>query len=315
MWLMFALCAAVAFGLRGILYHKTSMLQLNRNLMLCGVFASGAIINGIISLVTGSEWSTACLVGIQMGLFSFAASTCMYKGFAVGKASIVAILSALPAVVVVTVAYLLWGEKLHMMQLVAFLILIAGVLTIRYSTDISLSNMQGAQWGMLTMLFFAGNDLSSKWSTMLEAEKSPTLIMMFLTGTVCFGGWWLLEQRGLRKNTKQEALAIAYISNSSITSNQATEVHSEGTLGVKSYSKAATFGIGLAVGITNAVGMILILQAFQIGKTGLVSAVIALNVVMILIYTRFVVREKFTKLEVTGMVFTLCGILLIHLFK
>ena len=293
MWLMYALFAAFAFGLRGVLYHKTSTLQLDRNLMLCGVFASGVIINGVIILVTGAQWSASSMVGIQMGLFSFAASACMYKAFAVGKASIVAILSSLQSVVVVAVAYLLWDERLHAMQLLAFLVLIIGVVTIRYSSEISLSNMQGAQWALLTMLFFAGNDLSGKWSTMLQAERFPTMFMMFATGTVCFGVWWLIEQRG-----KAAQVAISAAKKT-----------------VKRYSNRSTFGIGLAVGITNAVGMIFILQSFEIGKTGLVSAVIALNVVIILLYTRFIVKEPLTKFEVIGMILAICGILLIHLFK
>lgn len=293
MWLMYALFAALAFGLRGILYHKTSTMLLDRNLMLCGVFASGMIINGTIILATGATWSMSSLVGIQMGLFSFAASACMYKGFAVGKASIVAILTALPSVVVVIAAYLLWDETLHTMQLLAFLVLLIGILTIRYSSDISLSNLQGAQWGLLAMLFFAGNDLSGKWSTMLQSERYPTLLMMFTTGTVCFGIWWLIEQRG-----KKNSVSI---------------VQPDPT--IKVFSNKSTFGIGLVVGITNVVGMMLILQAFQLGKTGLVSAVIALNVVIILLYTRFVVREPFTKFEVVGMILAVCGILLIHLFR
>lgn len=187
MWLVYALFAALTFGLRGVLYHKTSTMQLDRNLMLCGVFASGVIINGIIIIMTGSQWSTTSLIGIQRGIFSFAASASMYKAFAVGKASIVAILSSMQSVIVVIVAFLLWDEKLHAMQLIAFLVLLIGVVTIRYSSDISLSNMQGAQWALLAMLFFAGNDLTGKWSTMLESERYPTLFMMFATGTVCLG--------------------------------------------------------------------------------------------------------------------------------
>lgn len=288
MWLTFALCAALAFGLRGILYHKTSTMRLNQNLLLCGVFASGAIINGVIALSMQSEWTNASLIGIQMGLFSFAASASMYKGFAVGKASIVAVLTALPAVVVVTMAYLLWGEKLHMMQLVAFVILVVGILTIRYSNELSLSNLQGAQWGLLAMLFFAGNDLSTKWSTMLHADPYHTLVFMFVTGSVCFGVLWLVNRSKEQKYSSQALL---------------------------NYSNRKTFCIGLLVGITNAVGMILIIQAFSLGKTGLVSAVIALNVVLILLYTRFIVKEKFTTTQIIGIVLAFCGILLIHLFK
>ena len=284
MWLLFALFSAIAFGVRGSLYHWTSNLGLNRNLMLCGVFASGAIINGVAAAVTGAEWNAATWIGLQMGLFSFLASTCMYQGFVVGKASLIAILTALPPVVVVLVAYLLWGEKLHAMQWVAFAILVGGILVIRYSNDLSLRNLQGAHWGILTMLFFAGNDLTTKWATMEGASMFPTLTTMFVTGASCFALIFLL-------NARKPAAKPA------------------------KHSNKRTFSIGLAVGISNSVGMILSMQAFGIGMTGLVSAIIAMNVVVILLYSRFIVKVPFTKLELGGMCLAFIGVLLIHLFK
>lgn len=284
MWLLYALFAAIAFGLRGSLYHWTSTLGLNRNLMLCGVFASGAIINVVAVLLTGAEWNTASLIGVQMGLFSFAASACMYQGFAVGKPSLIAILTALPPVVVVLAAYVLWDEKLHFMQLIAFIVLVCGILVIRYSNDLSWKNLQGAQWGILTMLFFAANDLSTKWSTMEGASKFPTLVNMFVTGALCFALLWLIDSR------KQHAAP-------------------------SKLSKRRTWGIGLAVGTTNALGMILNMYAFGLGITGLVSAIIAMNVIVILLYTRYVVKIPFTKLELTGMGLAFIGVVLIHLFK
>lgn len=284
MWLLYALFAAIAFGLRGSLYHWTSTLGLNRNLMLCGVFVSGAIINMVAVLLTGAEWNTASLIGVQMGLFSFAASACMYQGFAVGKPSLIAILTALPPVVVVLVAYMLWNEKLHFMQLIAFIVLVCGILVIRYSNDLSWKNLQGAQWGILTMLFFAANDLSTKWSTMEGASKFPTLVNMFVTGALCFALLWLIDSR------KQHAAQ-------------------------SKMSKRRTWGIGLAVGTTNALGMILNMYAFGLGITGLVSAIIAMNVIVILLYTRYVVKIPFTKLELTGMALAFIGVVLIHLFK
>lgn len=284
MWLLFALFAALAFGIRGSLYHWTSTLGLNRNLMLCGVFASGAIINGVAALWSGAEWNTASLIGIQMGLFSFAASACMYQGFAVGKASIIAILTALPPVVVVLVAYLIWGEKLHFMQFIAFIVLVCGILVIRYSNDLSWKNLQGAQWGLLTMLFFAGNDLTTKWSTMEGASMFPTLTTMFVTGALCFTLLWMIDSRR-NKGTQSKI------------------------------GKRRTWGIGLAVGTSNAIGMILSVQAFGMGVTGLVSAIIAMNVVVILLYTRFVVKVPFAKTELAGMGLAFVGVLMIHLFK
>ena len=45
MWLLFAGFSAIAFGLRGILYHWTSQKPINRNLMLLGVFSTGVILS------------------------------------------------------------------------------------------------------------------------------------------------------------------------------------------------------------------------------------------------------------------------------
>jgi len=284
MWLLYALFAAIAFGVRGSLYHWTSTLGLNRNLMLCGVFVSGAIINLVATIATGEQWNTASLIGIQMGLFSFAASACMYQGFAVGKPSLIAILTALPPVVVVIFAYFVWQEKLHMMQFIAFIVLVCGILVIRYSNDLSLKNLQGAQWGILTMLFFAANDLSTKWSTMEGANKFPTLTNMFITGALCFVLLWFIDHRRKFK-------------------------------GVSKVSTGRTWGIGLLVGTTNAIGMILNMYAFGLGVTGLVSAILAINVVVILLYTRFIVKTPFTRLEVAGMCLAFAGVILIHLFK
>src|SRR3954452_13154627 len=115
MWLTYSVFAAISFGLRGILYHWTSQKPLSRNLLLCGTFTMGAIINGVCALIISSNWTMAALIGVLMGLFSFGANASMFKGFAVGKASLVAILTALPSVIVVIAAFGLWGERLHAM--------------------------------------------------------------------------------------------------------------------------------------------------------------------------------------------------------
>jgi drug/metabolite transporter (DMT)-like permease len=60
--------------------------------------------------------------------------------------------------------------------------------------------------------------------------------------------------------------------------------------------------------------MMLIITAFDLGKAGLVSAVTALNVLIVLLYTRFVVKEQFTKAEITGIALAFAGILLMRLF-
>lgn len=267
----------------------------------------GAIINGICALVFSSNWTMAALIGIQMGLFSFGANASMFKGFAVGKASLVAILTALPSVVVVIVAFGLWQEKLHMMQLIAFVVIIGGVLLVRMSNDISLRNLQGAQWGLLAMLLFAANDLSGKWSTLMKAELFPTMFFMFTTGAACFGIWWL---RDVQKEQGKRAQSLQYGGGGEVRVSE----HAASASGSVDWSGKRTFLIGLAIGITNAVGMMFIVTAFDLGKAGLVSAVTALNVLIVLLYTRFVVKEKFTRVEVTGISLAFAGILLMRLF-
>jgi drug/metabolite transporter (DMT)-like permease len=318
MWLTYSVFAAICFGLRGILYHWTSQKPINRNLLLCGTFSMGAMVNVLCALAFSSHWTAAALIGVQMGLFSFGANASMFKGFAVGKASLVAILTALPSVVVVIIAYALWGEKLHAMQLIAFVIIIAGILLVRLSNDISLSNLQGAQWGLLAMLLFAGNDLSGKWSTIMEADLFPTMFFMFTTGAVCFGIWWLRDLHNERRavgerKDKERALQCAGSAGSKVHVSQYIQVEAaeKNTAG---WSGQRTFLIGLAVGTTNAVGMMLIITAFDLGKAGLVSAVTALNVLIVLLYTRFVVKEQFTKAEITGIALAFAGILLMRLF-
>lgn len=312
MWLTYSVFAALCFGLRGILYHWTSQKPLNRNLLLCGAFTMGALVNGICALVFSSSWTLAALIGIQMGLFSFGANASMFKGFAVGKASLVAILTALPSVVVVIVAFGLWGEKLHAMQFIAFVVIVGGVLLVRLSNDISLRNLQGAQWGLLAMLLFAANDLSGKWSTIMEADLFPTMFFMFVTGASCFGIWWL---RDLQAERARRALSLQ----GAVTARGEVRVSQHSTSASltdkpPAWSGKKTFLIGLAVGTTNAVGMMLIVTAFDLGKAGLVSAVTALNVLIVLLYTRFVVKEKFTKIEITGISLAFAGILLMRLF-
>ncbi|WP_338553080.1 EamA family transporter [Paenibacillus sp. KS-LC4] len=295
MWLLLSLLAATSFGLRGILYHWTSQQALNRNALLCGVFFSGALITLACTLATGEAFTVSSLIGVQMGLFSFGANASMFKGFAVGKASLVAILTALPSAIVVVVAFAVWGETLNMAQLSSFIIIIAGILLVRYSNDITRGNLQGAQWGLLAMLLFAGNDLSGKWSTLMDAPLFPTLVCMFSSGSICFGLWWLRDMRSLRF----ASLAAG---------------HSADLVNKRGWSFRRTFSVGMAVGITNAVGMMFIVTAFDVGKAGLVSAVTALNVLIVLLYTRFVVKERFTKLETIGICAAFAGILLMRLY-
>jgi drug/metabolite transporter (DMT)-like permease len=288
MWLIFSLLAAVCFGTRGILYQWTSQKPMNRNLMLFGTFFTGSLVSLLFSLLFHSQWSTGVWMGVVMGVLSFCANGSMVKGFTVGKASLVAVLTALPPIVVVILAYFFWGEKLSLLQFLAFALIVGGVIMIRYSNDISLKHLQGAGWAMLATLFFGLNDLSGKQSTLLGADTFLTAFCMFTTGAICFAAWWLIDRRRPVIPTK------------------ASET---------SWTNKRTFLWGMVVGTTNVSGMFFILTAFKYGVTGLVSAVVAVNVLIILIYSRIFVKDKISRLELAGMITAILGILVIRIFQ
>jgi drug/metabolite transporter (DMT)-like permease len=298
MWMAYALLAAVCFGFRGILYHWTSQQPMNRNLMLFGVFCTGGLLCFAASLLLQQSWSTASLIGIWMGCFSFAASAAIYRGFAVGKASLVAVLTGLSPVVVAVFAYVLWGETITGWKLVGFGIILLSVILLRYSNDLTWKDLKGAQWGLLAMLCFGLNDLTSKQSTLLGAATLPTLTCMFMTGAALFGVWWRAARR-------------RHLAEAAVTVETRTETAASIDI---AWSERKTFLWGMAVGLTNSFGMMTILAAFTYGVTGLVSAVAALNVLIILVYTRLFTKEKFKRLELAGIALSLFGIMMLRLF-
>lgn len=293
MWLVFAAAAAVCFGLRGILYQWTSQKPLNRNLMLLGVFSLGTAVSVITNLFAGQAWTWGALMGVTMGVFSFISNSAMYRGFAVAKASLVAVFTGLPPAVVVIIAYFLWDEKLNSWQMGAFIMILLGILIIRYSNELSLSNLRGVQWAIIAMLGFAITDLSSKQSQLWDGEILPTLTMMFLTGTLLF----LISWR--RQASSQEAKLLL--------SNESRDAP------VERWSNSRTYMWGMVVGITNVSGMILILPAFKLGITGLVSAVIAANVMLILLFSRIFLKERFSLFQLLGITLTIAGVILLRL--
>ncbi|EXX85139.1 hypothetical protein BG53_09535 [Paenibacillus darwinianus] len=293
MWLLYASLSAVAFGTRGVLYHWTSQKPINRNLLLGGVFFTGCLSSLLVGLTAGERWTASAMVGILMGLWSFLANASMFRGFASGKASIVAILTALPAVVVVTLAFLLWGERLSVWQLAVFLVIVSGILLVRFTGTASLGRLEGAKWGLLAMIFFGLNDVSGKWSTLLGADTFPTLFFMFATGTLLFMASWLREQ-GVQAEPRERRGQL------------------ERSERFEGWPLGKTFGVGMLIGFTNVVGMVLIMYAFELGVTGLVSAVVALNVLVILLYTRMVVKESFSRPELVGMILAFGGVVLLR---
>tara|TARA_R110001583_G_scaffold1565_1_gene12188 strand:+ start:248 stop:1120 length:873 start_codon:yes stop_codon:yes gene_type:complete len=288
MWIIYALLAAAFFGARGIMYQWTSQKNINRNLMLFGVFFIGFIISANAMYLLDQQWNawTDVLVGLALGLGSFVANAALHKGFSVGKASLISILSGLPPLFVVLLAFLFWKETLTTQQLIGFIVIFAGLYTIRYSNDISFRNLQGAQWGLLAALCFAFNDLLGKQSTRLDADIFATLTLMFGFGSFLFAASWL-------KNRK---FAI----------NEDNDLRPR-------WSDMKTFSCGLVVGLTNVAGMIAILSAFAIGTTGLVSAISAMNILIILLYSRIFLKESFTAQEILGLTAALLGILILRL--
>jgi drug/metabolite transporter (DMT)-like permease len=290
MWLVFAAASAMCFGLRGILYQWSSQKPLDRNLMLFGVYLCGTLVTFIANIWVGQAWSEGMLMGMSMGFSSFIANASMYKGFAVGKASMVAVFIGLPPVVVVIVAFFLWEEKLNWGQMAAFIVVLCGIVILRYSKELSLSNLKGIHWAILAMFGFGFTDLTSKQAVLWNGQVLPTLSMMFATGALLFLiSWWCpwagKELKGIQHKLPQ----------------------------IKLWSFGRTLLWGIVVGFTNCCGMILLLPAFKLGVTGLVSAVAATNVLMILFFARSYLKERFNRLEQFGITLTIVGVFLLRL--
>ncbi|MFC4801341.1 EamA family transporter [Neobacillus sp. GCM10023253] len=296
MWFVFAVLAAACFGLRGILYHWTSQRPIDRNLMLLGVYISGTVITLASNVLFQQPWTIEALLGFFLGLFSFIANASMYKGYAVGKASIIALFTGLPPLVVVILAYILWREALSTWQFIAFFIVLAGLLLIKYSQDLKLNQLKGIQWGILTMLFFGFTDTTVKLATLSGASTFPALTVMFATGAVLFGLSWALGNAKANKARHEAAAAV-----------ETGLTERAGNWTVKK-----TLGVGMGVGITNALGMILIFPAFRDGITGIVSAIVAMNVAFVILYARFYLKEAWNRREVTGLILAFIGILILR---
>lgn len=323
MWLAYAAGAACCFGLRGILYQWTSKQPADRNILLFGVYLCGAVLSLLLNGGISQAWTGGAAMGIAMGFFSFISNSAMHKGFSVGKASIVALLAGLPPLVVVLVAFLVWGEMLNLGQALAFAVIMCGGLMIKSSGGLSLQDLKGAQWGILAMFTFAFTDLSSKQATLWGGETLPTVAVMYLTGSLLFGiAAWRSAAAG-RSNVRE--LAAARRETAAAKAGSAEACGSQNGGGSASapaslslseaggWSVRKTVLVGMAVGLTNISGMLFLMPAFQLGVTGLVSAIIALNVLMILLYARFFLKERFKPMELAGMALALGGVIVLRL--
>jgi drug/metabolite transporter (DMT)-like permease len=302
MWLVLAVSVAIVYGVRAILFHWSSRQGLDRNVLLLGAYLGAFLLSIALNGIIDQAWNKGALFGIWIGAFAFVSNSSMYKGYATGKASLIAILIGTSPLVVTTLSYLLWGETLSMGQGLAFVIILAGVFLISYSNDISWRQLKGAQWGLLAMLFFGMTDIICKLSVIEGAETLPTLILMFGTGAILFlGNWYWDKKKGGRLQRKQGA---------AVEASEGAGLAASG-LG---WSGSRTLAWGMIVGLTNFAAMMFILPAFKLGVTGLVSAIISANVLLVVLYARLVLKERMARAERCGMVLILGGVIMIKLF-
>lgn len=303
MWFVFAIAASACFGIRGILYQWTSQRPVDRNLLFVGVYLSGVLVSLLVNVQARQPWNAGVGFGVLMGMFSFAANASVYKGYAVGRASVVAFFSSLSPLVVVAAAYLLWSEAPGPVQGIGFAIVVLALVIVRYGQDLRGGQMLGWGWGMLAMLLYSFTDLSSKQSVSVGASMLPVLTLMFVTGTLLFLGMYLAD-RVRRSKFSSSAVAVAE------TAERPVE---ETSIPASSWSLRRTLIWGMTVGLTNIAGMILMLNALQEGITGIVSAITAMSVMVVILYARFYLKETLSRRETLGILLAFVGILVLRL--
>lgn len=313
---MFAVAASACFGIRGILYQWTSQRPVDRNLLFVGVYLSGIIVSLLLNRQAQQPWNEGIQLGVLMGVFSFAANASLYRGYEVGRASVVAFFSALSPLVVVLAAYLLWSEAPGVVQGIGFAIVVLALVIVRYGQDLRSGQLRGWGFGTLAMLLYSFTDLSSKQSVLVGASMLPVLTMMFMTGTVLFLGMYMTDRvrksRGKkspagdaapstdRQQTAPKASASAATSSDEVTAHAVWPVR-------------RTLLWGMTVGLTNIAGMVLMLNALQEGVTGVVSAITAMSVIVVILYARFYLKEAMSRREALGILLAFAGIIVLRL--
>ena len=286
MWFVFAVAAAACFGVRGILYQWTSQRPVDRNLLFVGVYLSGILISLFLNIQAKQPWNHGVALGILMGVFSFAANASIYRGYEVGRASVVAFFSALSPLVVVLVAFWLWNEAPNGVQGIGFGIVVLALIIVRYGQDFRSGSLRGWNWGMISMLLYSFTDLSSKQSVLIGASMLPVLTMMFATGTALF--FFMYMNIRISKKTSQPANPPVW-------------------------KARRTLIWGMTVGLTNIAGMILMLHALQEGVTGIVSAITAMSVIIVILYARLYLKETWSRREAFGILLAFAGIVVLRL--
>lgn len=308
MWFMFAIAASACFGIRGILYQWTSQRPVERNLLFVGVYLSGVIVSLLLNWQAKQPWNEGIELGVLMGIFSFAANASLYRGYEVGRASVVAFFSALSPLVVVLAAYLLWSEAPGVIQGIGFGIVVLALVIVRYGQDLRSGQLRGWGWGTLAMLLYSFTDLSSKQSVLVGASMLPVLTMMFVTGTVLFLGMYVVDQ--VRKSRGNNEVGAGTDPEKQQTAS-ATRTSTRTPAAV--WSIPHTLSWGMTVGLTNIAGMVLMLNALQEGITGIVSAITAMSVIVVILYARFYLKETMSRREALGILLAFAGIVVLRL--
>jgi len=309
-WFMFAIAASACFGIRGILYQWTSQRPVDRNLLFVGVYLSGIIVSLLLNWQAKQPWNKGIELGILMGMFSFAANASLYRGYEVGRASVVAFFSALSPLVVVLAAYLLWSEAPGVLQGVGFAIVVLALVIVRYGQDLRSGQLRGWSWGTLAMLLYSFTDLSSKQSVLVGASMLPVLTMMFATGTVLFLGMYVADQVRKSRGKKE---AVNDTASNPENQQPALAAAAPDLAAPAAWTMRRTLLWGMTVGLTNIAGMVLMLNALQEGVTGIVSAITAMSVIVVILYARFYLKETMSRREALGILLAFAGIVVLRL--
>lgn len=300
MWFTCALGAAFFFGLRSILYQWSSQRRMDRNLLFAMVYIGSTILMIGVDVWMQSDWNQATLLGIVMGLFSCTANTCLYKGYAVGRASVIGFFSGLTPVLVTVAAAWLWQEKLAWMQWVGLLIVVGSLFIVRYTKELQQGQYTGWQWGLLAIVGYSLTDLTSKQALFMGASIIPTLTVMFLTSSVLF----TLSYLHGKWRQREGHTASASTDDSTRTKQPKTN----------SWTFFSMLRLGVLIALVNVIAMMLKLAAFDGGITGVASAIMALSVVVVLVYARFYLKESWRPLEVYGVLLALLGVVIMKVF-
>lgn len=290
LWIIFSITAAVLFGTRAILYQRATRHPLNPNMVLLGVYVAGFLWSLILLFIERPAWSSGAWIGVAMGVFSFTANVAMLRGFAVGKASLIALLAGLPPVVVVLVALVAWDERLTWVQWGAFGLIVLGIAVIRFTKEMREGGLRGAWWGVLTLVAFGFHDLTGKLVTREAAPRLWALLVLFATASL------LVLALEAARRTRTRALPAP--------SSAPTP-----------WPLARTLAFGMLAGTLHFFGTFLLMHAFKTGLAGLVSALVSLNVVLVIAYAGIVIRERFTRNTWLGMALALIGVIVLSAFQ